>query len=213
MAQNYNESGPQLWSGAPETFPSRKAVSEFISARFERSARSILRDLATKRKGEKLTPKCFPRSDGQGYDLTEVQRYVVAEGLEVKPEWGGDDAQLDTADVAELKRRKLCEEARKIKAQAERHELDLAVSRGDLVPRESRDRMLAQRMRLLKQGLRIELRNAAPDLLHAAGGDPALLPTFKQHCVELAEQVMAKWYNQGTENGSIAIDTGGAERD
>lgn len=212
MIQNNNDQRPDLWAEAPEIFPSRKSIAKFVSERFERSQRSVLRDLSNKQQGQKVTPKCFPRPDGQGYDLTEIQRYVQAEGLEIRPEWGGNDPSLEQADVSELKRRKLLEEARKIKAQASRHELDLAVARGELVPKESRDRMLAQRLRLLKQGLRIELRNAAPDLLNAAGGDPTLLSQFKQQCVELAESIFSKWYAQGVEHdGNIEINESGTE--
>ena len=171
MNSKDNSNAFDLWTDAPEIFPNRKAVARFVSDRFERSLRSVERDLATKRKGERLQPKCFPRPDGQGYDLQEVQRYTVAEGLQVRPEYAGGEEEIATADVAELKRRKLSEETGRIKAQRERHELELAVARGDLVPRESRDRMLAQRLRILKQGLRIELKQAAQDLLQAADGD------------------------------------------
>ncbi len=198
-----------MWVDAPDIFPSKKAVARYISERFERSMRSILRDLATMQQGERRVPKCFPRADGQGYDLTEVQRYALDEGLEPK---GGQEA-LVGSDTVDLKQHKLAQEARRIQAQADRHELELAKARGELVPRESRDRMLAQRMRLLKQGLRIELRNAAPDLLHAAGGDQTLLPEFKRACEELAERVMAKWYYRGTEDGHIGIDSGGVGSD
>jgi hypothetical protein len=210
MAQNNTSSFVDVWGEAPEVFPSRKAVAAFISERFSRSQRSVLRDLATEVKGEKRTPKCFPRNDGQGYDLLEVQRYAKAEGLELREEWGGGDMP-DAGDMEGLRKFKLAQESRKIQAQAERDELKLAQERGELVPRESRDQMLAQRIRLLKQGLRIELRNAASDLLHAANGDPSLLPRFKQQCVELADQIMAKWYHAGgIEDGT---DHSGIERD
>lgn len=214
MDAKTNSAGSELWTDAPEVFPNRKAVARFVSDRFERSLRSVERDLATKRKGERLQPKCFPRPDGRGYDLQEIQRYTVAEALQPRPEYAGGEEKLAAANVAELKRRKLSEETGRIKAQRERHELELAVARGDLVPRESRDRMLAQRLRILKQGLRIELKQAAQDLLQAAGGDPDLLPEFRNKCVELAEQIFSKWYAVGIEHdANISIDTEGTDHD
>ena len=198
-----------LWKDAPEVFPNRKAVAKFVSQRFDRSMRSVERDLATKNQGVKQEPKCFPRSDGQGYDLTEVQRYTRAEELELRPEYGGEE-NIDGADINELKRKKLAEEARKVKVQADRQELDLAVEQGKLVPAESRDKMLAQRLRLLKQGLKIELKQAAPDLLRAVGGEEDLLPNFKAALLELAESIFAKWYEQGVDNdGEVELNEPG----
>lgn len=202
-----DRSTSSIWAGAPESWPNLTAVSEWLAAHFQRSARSVRRDLSTSGPGGvKKQALAFPRPDGKAYDLKEIQRYISENGIMPIGQIYTENEEQTFEELSELKRQKLQAERDRTRYQAERESLELEARRGELVPKAQYERDLAQRLRYLKQDLRQFAKTIASETLHLLEAPEDRLPEVKTLMLQKIEGVLNRYYtqalNQEVENAS-----------
>ena len=192
-----DRSSSSIWAGAPESWPNLTAVSEWLAAHFQRSARSIRRDLSTSGPGGvKKQALAFPRPDGKGYDLKEIQRYISENGIMPIGQIYTETEEQTFEELSELKRQKLQAERDRTRYQAERESLELEARRGELVPKAQYERDLAQRLRYFKQDLRQFAKNIAAETLHLLEAPEDRLPELKTLLLQRVEGVLNRYHTQ-----------------
>jgi len=196
-----------IWSSAPAIFPHRKAVEDFVSQHFQRSTRSVRRDLATVDGKQRKAALCFPRADGKGYDLLEVQRYVNAQNILPRGVIYHDNEEQTFEELALLKKQKIQAERDRTRAQAEREQLELAARKGELVPAALLQEELAKRIRFFRQDLRQVAKRLGAEIIHHLEADAARIPALKALMIQRMEGVLNRYYEQASETGSISIET------
>ena len=188
------------WSGAPDSFNTVRDVAEFVAARWERGIRSVERDLSTKEKGHPRVPLAHKDKHGK-YPLSEIMRYVTANGLVRKGETYATEADQQTAeDLAALKRREIQSRIEKAQAEIESLKRKNKVESGQLVPRSQIEEDLAARVRFFRSAMLGLLRSLVPEVAAIALESKSEVEAVQKGLArarESLEQSLARIYSIG----------------
>lgn len=138
------------------TFQKPRDVLEYLEGQGRKTGKSQLyKDIRAGR---------LSRGKDGTFALADVERYALTRPLVSMPEKAAEE-------IADLAEQKLREEARRIRAIADREEFDLQIRRGKYLPRSDVYRELAGRLVVLTTSLKTAYEARMQDIIARAGGD------------------------------------------